>query len=107
MQDQAVEPGACQIFVQMVAAISPGRVATYGQIAGMAGYPGYARLVGITLKNLPADSRIPWHRVVNAQGYIAFPAGSEGFERQQTLLEKEGVTVVGGRVSLRRFGWNP
>lgn len=88
---------------QMVNQIPHGQVATYGQIARLAGLPNHARLVGRILSRLPADTRIPWHRVVNAQGKITNPAGA----RQQLRLESEGIGLVNGRVSLRHFGWNP
>ena len=58
---------------QIVHDIPSGHVATYGQIAILAGLPGHARYVGTVLKNLPSQSRLPWHRVVNAKGCISFP----------------------------------
>ena len=92
---------------QLVAGVPRGKVATYGQIAALAGCPAHARYVGTTLKNLPSGSRLPWHRIVNARGEVAFPAGSEAWERQKARLEAEGVVFLGGRVSLRRFQWQP
>ena len=92
-------------FVQVVGAIPKGKVATYGQIAKLAGYPGYARQVGSTLKNLPRDTELPWYRVINAQGRISFPPGSSAYRKQKELLEAEGVLVQSNRISLRRFGW--
>lgn len=88
---------------QIIHSIPPGRVATYGQVARLAGLPGYARYVGTVLKNLPADSRLPWHRVINASGRISFPHGSEQYNRQKQLLEEEGIVFVNGRLSLRHF----
>jgi methylated-DNA-protein-cysteine methyltransferase-like protein len=88
--------------------IPAGRVATYGQIARLAGLAGHARQVGYALSALPAGSRVPWHRVVNARGEIS--ARSEpGFERaQRERLEREGVVFgAGGRIPLARFGWVP
>lgn len=61
------------IIWQLVASIPKGNVATYGQLAIMAGYPNHARYVGTILKNLPNDSTLPWHRVVNAKGELSFP----------------------------------
>ena len=92
---------------QLVAQVPRGSVATYGQIAALAGFPAHARYVGTTLKNLPAGSRLPWHRIVNARGEISFPAGSEAWERQKARLEAEDVVFVGGRVALKRFQWQP
>lgn len=95
-----------QAIWQLVAAIPPGKVATYGQIAKLCGYPGYARYVGQSLKQLPADSSLPWHRVINARGEISFPADSEAYLRQRERLDQEGVQFNGGRVSLKRYCWD-
>lgn len=91
--------------------IPVGCVATYGQIAFLAGLPGHARQVGYALRGLPEGSAVPWHRVVNAQGEISSrddPAW-EGFQRH--LLEEEGVSFSErgerGKVDLDRFGWYP
>ncbi|MCG8316271.1 MAG: MGMT family protein [Pseudomonadales bacterium] len=64
------------LIVQTVASIPAGKVASYGTIARLCGYATYARYVGTVLKQLPADTRLPWHRVINSKGEIAFPAGS-------------------------------
>jgi len=87
--------------------IPPGRVATYGQIARLAGLPGQARLVGYALAALDADSDVPWHRVVNARGAISLPPKGHPALRQRARLEAEGVVFTGDRVSRARFGWNP
>lgn len=86
---------------RIVSQIPPGSVATYGQIAALAGMPTHARLVGRILSTLPADTRLPWHRVVNATGKITNPAK----QRQQSLLANEGVSLINGRISLREYGW--
>lgn len=88
---------------QWIHAIPASRVATYGQIASLAGYPGNARLVGSLLSKLPRGSRLPWHRVINSQGRISHPDK----KKQQELLAKEGVHLIKGRVSLKRYGWQP
>ncbi len=88
---------------QVVHAIPAGRVATYGQVARLAGLPGYARYVGLVLKRLPSGSRLPWHRVVNARGRISFPFGSSQYCQQRALLEAEGVTFLKGRLPLQEF----
>ena len=92
----------------VVARIPRGRVATYGQIALLAGLPGRARLVGHVLRVLPSGSDLPWHRVVNAQGKIS-PRGDllDHEDLQAHLLEREGVRFAGGAISLERYRWQP
>ncbi|MEZ5572017.1 MAG: methylated-DNA--[protein]-cysteine S-methyltransferase [Halioglobus sp.] len=90
------ELGTDERIWQVVAAIPMGKVATYGDVAERAGLIGAARRVGNALRGLPADTRIPWHRVINAQGRIAFPAESEPHLAQRKRLEKEGIA----------FKWN-
>ena len=87
-----------------IAAIPPGRVASYGQIAARAGLPGRARLVGHLLGETPAGMVLPWHRVLRASGEIALPRGSRAFREQCRRLRAEGVTVRNGRVPLATFG---
>ena len=87
---------------QIVHQIPKGQVATYGQIARLAGIPGHSRLIGRILSGLPPDTRLPWHRVINSQGRVTNPAK----DRQQSRLEKEGVTLINGRVSLKVYGWD-
>jgi methylated-DNA-protein-cysteine methyltransferase related protein len=87
-----------------VAAIPAGRVASYGAIAARAGYPGRARLIGRVLGESPKELKLPWHRVLRADGRIGIPAGSAGFHRQCKLLRAEGVEVINGRVALSTFG---
>ena len=82
-----------------------GRVSSYGVIARLAGFPGYARQVGRLLSQLPEGSKIPWHRVINGQGKISRPEQSEAFLRQKACLQDEGITVNNGRVSLKQYGW--
>ena len=90
----------------VVARIPRGRVATYGQIARIARLPGQARLVGYALHALPAGSRLPWQRVVNAHGAISV-AGESG-SRQRKLLEGEGVRFdERDRIDLEKFQWRP
>ena len=94
-----------EIIWQVVAAIPIGKVMTYGQIAKQCGYPGYARYVGSSLKKLPEDSSLPWHRVINAQGEITFPPDSETYQKQKSLLQQEGVQFQGKRIRLSIYGW--
>ncbi|WED25665.1 MGMT family protein [Vibrio sp. DW001] len=92
-----------QIFV-VIHQIPSGKVSTYGEIAKMAGYPGYARHVGKALSNLPKGSTLPWFRVINSAGKISLKGDS--FARQKEQLEKDGVQVSEmGRVSLKTYKW--
>ena len=102
MQD-TLSPAAAAILA-VVAKIPKGKVATYGQVATIAGLPRRARLVGTTLK--VEDTReLPWHRVLRADGRIAFPAGSAAFDEQRKRLKREGVVVNAGKVALDTYGW--
>lgn len=88
-----------------VSRIPEGRVASYGQVARETGLPRRARLVARALGRLPEGSFVPWQRVLRADGRIAFDTDDPRHELQAELLRAEGVTVVGGRVDLRRHGW--
>lgn len=118
-------------ILEAVRAIPRGRVATYGQIARLAGLGGQARRVGYAMAALPSGSRIPWHRVVNAAGRISVRRPAKRFHRpallegaplrrdarsgdrtvellQRRMLEREGVRFDGsGRIDLTRFRWRP
>lgn len=102
------EPDINHRIWQVVALIPPGKVATYGDIAGHAGLPGAARRVGAALRGLPTDTRIPWHRVINAQGRISLPEGSASRYTQRERLESEGVVFTcNNRLNLRHYRWIP
>jgi methylated-DNA-protein-cysteine methyltransferase-like protein len=91
-----------------VARIPRGKVATYGQIAALAGFPGHARQVGYALHALPEGSDLPWHRVIGAPGRISFGRESLEWSVQRALLEAEGVEVnPGGAISLEQHQWRP
>lgn len=92
---------------QVLGELPVGKVAGYGQIARLAGAPGAARQVGRILSQLPENSTLPWHRVVNASGRISFPIGSAAYLRQKELLEAEGVVFKNERICLRLFQWQP
>lgn len=94
-----------EIIWQIVASIPQGQVATYGQIARLAGFPNHARYVGATLRNLPSGSTLPWYRVINAKGEISFPLNSEAYQRQKRLLESDGIIFNDMKVSLKRYIW--
>ncbi|MFN2602208.1 MAG: MGMT family protein [Gemmatimonadaceae bacterium] len=102
----ATPPSLHERIRAVISKIPRGRVATYGQIARLAGLPGQARLVGYALHALAAGSSLPWQRVVNAQGGISTPDGPSG--RQRRLLKKEGIRFdVRGRIPLATFQWRP
>lgn len=91
----------------VVRRIPKGRVATYGQIAALAGLSRQARRVGQAMRQLPAGSSVPWHRVVSAGGVIGLGRVDPiaGWE-QRVRLEHEGVRFGRrGRISLAEFGW--
>ena len=84
-----------------------GRVATYGQIATLAGNHRAARQVVRILHSSSAKDDLPWHRVINSKGTISLPTGS-GYEIQRRLLEAEGVAFDSkDRVDFERFLWKP
>lgn len=92
---------------KLVASIPPGKVATYGQIAAMAGEPGAAREVGLVMSRAPADKNLPCHRVVSKTGTLAPDYAFNGQERQRALLEKEGVQFNSdGQIIMSRCQWN-
>ena len=93
-----------QRFYEVIRQIPEGRVATYGQIASLAGLPGRARQVGYALHAI-TDEGLPWHRVINAQGKISLRRGAE---LQRSMLESEGVVFDDqGRIDLKIFQWLP
>ncbi len=95
-------------ILEVIALIPHGKVASYGQIAKLAGLPKHARLVGYVLKHLDQESVIPWYRVINSQGKISVTRINEKGENvQQNLLEQEGIYLLNGKVSLKVFGWQP
>jgi len=94
-----------QIFA-VIHQIPHGHVSTYGKIAQLSGFPGYARHVGKALGNLPKETKLPWHRVINSRGEISLKG--DDLTRQKQRLEKEGVEVSDkGKVSLKQYQWQP
>jgi len=89
---------------QAVQQIPVGKVASYGQIADLAGLPGRARLVSKALKASPDP--LPWHRVVRSNGQLAFAAGSTEAQQQSALLRLEGVLLRGLKVPAS-YHWQP
>lgn len=93
---------------RVVRRVPRGRVASYGQIALLAGMPGAARQIGYALAALGAESEVPWHRVVNARGTLSVRASSDCIPLQRARLEAEGIAFGGGdRIDLARYGWRP
>ena len=88
---------------RLVGEIPRGRVATYGQLAAILGWPRAARAVGYAMRHCPAG--MPWHRVVNATGGISLRANVDSMVTQRVLLEQEGVPVRRGRIRLGRHRW--
>jgi methylated-DNA-protein-cysteine methyltransferase-like protein len=105
------KPGPSDAYARIYAVIQripPGRVATYGQVAALAGLAGHARQVGYALHSSPEDLDLPWHRVINAKGEVSPRAepGQDGFQRH--LLEEEGIVFnTNGRIELKRYQWDP
>jgi methylated-DNA-protein-cysteine methyltransferase-like protein len=98
---------AAAAICAVIRRIPKGWVATYGQVAAMAGLPRRARLVGRVLQELGPDTDIPWHRVVNAKGEVSFTASRNGSDsRQLRLLRQEGIEFdAHDRFDLERFRW--
>ncbi|MDR1075874.1 MAG: MGMT family protein [Xanthomonadaceae bacterium] len=92
-------------ILDQIRAIPPGRVYAYGDIARRAGLPGRARLVARILSRND-DPRLPWHRVLRADGRIAFPEGTAQWREQVKRLRKEGVRVDNGRARLSKAAEN-
>lgn len=88
---------------EIASCIPPGKVATYGQLAFLAGVPRGGRLAGQAMANVKEGCSIPCHRVVNSQGRCA-----PGYVNQHSLLQVEGVTfLTDGRVNMKRHLWIP
>ncbi len=87
--------------------IPKGSVASYGQIAEIAGVPRGARQVGYALRQLPGGHDVPWQRVITASGKIAFEKGSRPYQEQCKRLMMEGVAVIAGRVDMQKYRWQP
>ena len=87
--------------------IPEGAVASYGQIAEIAGIPRGARQVGYALRHLPKESKVPWYRVIQASGKIAFRSGSNGFNEQSRRLIQEDIAILNGRIDMKKYRWQP
>ena len=87
--------------------IPEGSVASYGQIAEIAGIPRGARQVGYALRHLPRGSEVPWFRVIQASGKIAFPRGSRPYREQAKRLQREDVVILNGKIDMQKYRWQP
>jgi methylated-DNA-protein-cysteine methyltransferase-like protein len=96
-------------ILAVVSRIPRGRVATYGQVARLAGLPRHARPVGYALNALPDGSVVPWHRVVNAKGEISLRSDGSGHDAlQRVMLRREGIRFDRkGALRLADFQWRP
>lgn len=101
-----MEKSVFELIYEVVKQIPRGKVATYGQVAALAGNKRWARVVGYALHANPDPEHIPCHRVVNRLGEVskAFVFGGEN--RQIELLESEGVVFTDGRVDLELYRWS-
>lgn len=92
----------------IVRQIPYGQVATYGQVADLAGLIGKPRVVGYALFRLTANIDIPWHRVVNAKGEVSRSSLRDGNDDLQLLLlQEEGIRFVKGKLDLKKYRWRP
>ena len=87
--------------------IPAGSVASYGQIAEIAGILRGARQVGYALRKLPSNSEVPWHRVIQSSGRIAFEKGGRAYNRQSKRLIMEDVVILEGRIDMQKYRWQP
>lgn len=94
-----------QKIYAVIAAIPPGKVASYGQVAEIAGIPRGARQVAYALRCLPRNHGLPWFRIITASGKLAFEPDSSAFKRQRDTLLSEGVRLTKGKVDMREYRW--
>lgn len=96
-----------ETVIGIIKSIPAGKVATYGQIAGLAGSPRAARQVVRILHSMSKKHRLPWHRVINAKGQIALQ-DDKSFNDQWMSLEAEGVEIgLNGIIDLDKYQWRP
>jgi methylated-DNA-protein-cysteine methyltransferase-like protein len=102
-----INPDKARRIWETVNRVPAGRVSSYGVIADLAGLPGRARMVGSALQQVPDNLTVAWHRIIRADGRIAFTAGSDAARQQRARLITEGVPVRNGRVDIKRYRWQP
>ena len=99
------EKATFELIYDVIGQIPYGRVATYGQIAALAGNKRWARVVGYALHAISRDSDIPWYRVVKKNGEVFGGVESLGGRYQTELLQEEGVGFVDGYVDMEHYQW--
>ncbi|MFD2836355.1 MGMT family protein [Azotobacter vinelandii] len=99
--------GRRQALYQTLAQVPPGQVVSYGYLAELAGLGRAARWVGRVLAQLPKDTRLPWHRVVAADGRLSLAPDTPAGEEQRARLRAEGLVIRNNRVDIRRHVWHP
>ena len=102
---QPSQPSTFELIYNVVKQIPKGTVATYGQVASLAGNKRWARVVGYALHANPDPAHIPCHRVVNREGAVSEAFAFGGGNRQVELLREEGVEVIDKKVDLEKYRW--
>lgn len=93
---------------RVVKQIPYAQVATYGQVADLAGLIGKPRVVGYALFQVATHTDIPWHRVINAKGEVSRSSLRDGNDDlQQLLLQAEGIVFIQGKIDLQKYRWRP
>lgn len=105
MQPEQEKPDFVRNVWKVVGGIPEGHVLTYGEVARLSGRPNGARHVSQALRLAPKKLKLPWHRVINAQGKIAMPEDSSGFRMQKERLQGEGVVFLNGKIDLVKYGY--
>ena len=98
-ESMAISEESVQMLYLSLANVPEGKAITYGDLSRLAGHPNGARWAGRVLSQLPADTNLPWHRVVNSKGEITCPNRNQARER----LRNEGVIVHGFRIALKDY----
>lgn len=89
--------------IELIQSVPKGKVATYGQIAQLAGNPQGSRRVAWLLHSSTHKYSLPWQRIIKFDGSLSFPIDSPLFLTQKHLLESEGIRIKNGRVDLKQF----
>ena len=105
MKKCEMEKNSYEKIYEVVKQIPKGCVATYGQVAALAGNKRWARVVGYALHVNPNPETIPCYRVVNREGKLSEAFAFGGVNQQKLLLEADGIEVVDGFVDLDRYQW--
>lgn len=101
-----MEKSTFELIYDIVKQIPKGKVATYGQVAALAGNKRWSRVVGYALHVNPDPEHIPCHRVVNRLGEVSKAFAFGGENQQVYLLENEGVKFIDGKVDMKTYQWN-